>query len=283
MKRFIQKMILLAVIIFVIDGIKHLVFAAASATLTYPAFTQAPSPADMVGQIYTYALSIAGALAIIRVVYGGIIYMISAGNTSKQSDARDIITSAIWGLVLLAGAYLLLNTINPEIVQLKNPSLPAPTPTSSINNNPVNPSFTSSCPANLDSNLCLQEVSMEKNLLSYGINLKSTGNCDNPNNKNCTSLYGFPQSGIDELITLKNKCDCAITITAGTETGHEEHGFGRAIVDMSFSPSLDSYIHSQISAGDSPSLNTDYKGADGNSYRYEDNHWHVRLGSSKGV
>lgn len=284
MKRMLKKTIFISAAIFIAEGLTHFVFAAASSTVGgYPAFTEAPTPADMVGQIYIYALGIAGALAIIRVVYGGILYVVSAGNTSKQSDARDIITSAIWGLVLLAGAYLLLNTINPEIVQLRNPSMATLPATTGVTNNPANPSFSSICPPTLDANLCLQEVSMEKNLQSYGIDIKSTGNCDDPSNSHCTSLYGFPQSGMDGLINLKDNCGCTMTITGGTEVGHDEHGFGKAIVDMSFSPSLDSYVHSQISAGNSPKINTDYKGADGNSYRYEVDHWHVRFGSSKGI
>lgn len=283
MSKLIKKIIFLGIIIFIIEGLKQFVFAT-SVTLTYPEFATAASPADMVGKIYTYALSIAGALATIRVVYGGILYVISAGNSSKQTDARDIITSAVWGLVLLAGAYLLLNAINPTIVQLNNPNLPAvQMVTSTSANNPANPSFSPSCPPSLDPDLCLQEVSMEKNLQSNGISITSTGNCDDPTNPSCTSLYGFPQSGIDSIINLKDNCGCTINISGGTEVGHQEHGFGIAIVDMSFSPSLDSYIYNQISAGNSPALNTDYRGADGNSYRYESDHWHVRLNSSRGI
>ncbi|MFA7201771.1 MAG: pilin [Candidatus Paceibacterota bacterium] len=88
--------------------------------LELPAFTTASSSiAGMINQIYIYALSIAGVLAIVMIVYGGISYALDPGNASKQGDAKDIMQSAIWGIVLLAGAYVILKTINPDLVQLR--------------------------------------------------------------------------------------------------------------------------------------------------------------------
>lgn len=88
--------------------------------LELPAFTtESSSIAGMINQIYIYALSIAGVLAIVMIVYGGISYALDPGNASKQGDAKDIMQSAIWGIVLLAGAYIILKTINPDLVQLR--------------------------------------------------------------------------------------------------------------------------------------------------------------------
>lgn len=253
----------------------------------YPAFVNSTSLGDFVSQLYTYALGISGTLAIIMIIYGGIKYLTSAGNESALGEAKDIITNSIWGILLLAGAYLVLNTINPQLVLLKNPGLtplPATTPPSSggTTNNPANPSFGSTCPTGLDPNLCLQEWSMEKNLNSFGINISSSGNCDDPTIPTCTSFYEFPQSGIDMLATMKQNCGCTMTITAGTEVGHVTHGYNKAIVDMRISPSLDSYIYSQIGTT-SPTLNTYYNGTDNNRYMLESsggNHWHVELGNA---
>ncbi|MEK7144047.1 MAG: hypothetical protein AAB820_01815, partial [Patescibacteria group bacterium] len=52
------------------------------------------------------------------IIYGAILYTISAGNASKQADAKEWITAAIWGLLLLLAAYLILWTINKDIVDL---------------------------------------------------------------------------------------------------------------------------------------------------------------------
>lgn len=72
-----------------------------------------------ISTIFQFGLGIAGLLALALIVYGAIQYTTSAGNVAKQQDAKDRITSAIYGLVLLLGAYLILNIINPELIQLK--------------------------------------------------------------------------------------------------------------------------------------------------------------------
>jgi hypothetical protein len=49
---------------------------------------------------------------------------LNAGNPSAQSDAKDWILGAIYGIILLAGAYIILNVINPNLTTLQLPSLP---------------------------------------------------------------------------------------------------------------------------------------------------------------
>lgn len=81
----------------------------------------AQEPASMVANIYQFALIVAGILAFGQIVYAGIQFTISAGNPSKQSDAKDRITQALLGLLLLFGAVLILRTINPKIGE--NPTI----------------------------------------------------------------------------------------------------------------------------------------------------------------
>lgn len=89
--------------------------------LKLPSFTTASSSiAGMISQIYIYALSIAGILAIVMIIYGGISYALDPGNASKQGEAKEIMQSAVWGIVLLAGAYVILKTINPDLVALRD-------------------------------------------------------------------------------------------------------------------------------------------------------------------
>lgn len=75
--------------------------------------------AGWIARIYQFGLGIAGLAAFASIVYGAFKYVLSAGNIVDQKDARDQITQAILGLVLLFGSYLILKTINPELVQLK--------------------------------------------------------------------------------------------------------------------------------------------------------------------
>ncbi|PIU98446.1 hypothetical protein COS61_01390 [Candidatus Wolfebacteria bacterium CG03_land_8_20_14_0_80_40_12] len=77
------------------------------------------TPADLVQNFYKIALGLAGAAAFGVLIYGAILWTVSGAVSSKQ-DARERITGALWGLLLLLAAYLILWTINPELVNLKD-------------------------------------------------------------------------------------------------------------------------------------------------------------------
>lgn len=74
----------------------------------------------LVNRFYVIALGLGAASAFGVLIYGAILWTMSGAVTSKQ-DAMEWISGAIWGLVLLLGAYLILYTINPTLVALKNP------------------------------------------------------------------------------------------------------------------------------------------------------------------
>ena len=75
--------------------------------------------------LYLFALSLAGVLAFGAIVYGGVKYATGRGNPGAETDARSWITGALLGLLLLAGAYIILQTVNPALVTLGIPQLPA--------------------------------------------------------------------------------------------------------------------------------------------------------------
>ncbi len=77
---------------------------------------------DYIGLMYRYGVSIAVIAAIVMVTYGGFRWLLGSaiGDISK---AKTIILDAIMGLILLLGAYLILNTVNPATLTLKVPAL----------------------------------------------------------------------------------------------------------------------------------------------------------------
>jgi len=80
------------------------------------------TPAGYIARIYQFGLMIAGLVAFGSIIFGAIQYILSAGSIVNQGEAKDRITQAIVGLLLLLGAYLILYTINPDLVKLRNPS-----------------------------------------------------------------------------------------------------------------------------------------------------------------
>jgi len=87
--------------------------------------TGSVAPGAFIKSFYQYALFISGLLAFGAIVYGGIRYATARGNPSGETEAKAWIWSALLGLLLLAGAYLILFTINPNLVNLSLPTLPA--------------------------------------------------------------------------------------------------------------------------------------------------------------
>jgi len=68
---------------------------------------------------YGYGLSIAGILAAIVLMAGGILWLTSAGNDSRISQAKELIIGSVTGLVILFCSWIILNTINPDLVKLR--------------------------------------------------------------------------------------------------------------------------------------------------------------------
>ncbi|MBZ9569547.1 hypothetical protein KJA16_01325 [Patescibacteria group bacterium] len=80
--------------------------------------TTLPVLPDYIGAIYNFALMIIGLVCFGALIYGGIRYLTSAGKPAAMSDAKDQIFSALLGLIILFSSYLILTTINPELVIL---------------------------------------------------------------------------------------------------------------------------------------------------------------------
>ena len=84
--------------------------------------TTAPILPDYVKYIFNFSIGIAGLIAFLMLVYGGFRYLTSAGNPSAMSDANSQIFASLIGLIVILGVWLLLTTINPQLIVL-NPEL----------------------------------------------------------------------------------------------------------------------------------------------------------------
>lgn len=80
-------------------------------------------PCGWIVNFYYFALFFAGILAFGAIVFGGVKYATSAGNAHSQEEGRAWIWSSLIGILLLAGAWLILNTINPNLTKCQLPGL----------------------------------------------------------------------------------------------------------------------------------------------------------------
>jgi len=70
--------------------------------------------------IYNYGLSVAGILAAIVLMAGGVLWLVSAGDASKITQAKELIIGSVTGLIILTSAYILLTQVNPELTQFRS-------------------------------------------------------------------------------------------------------------------------------------------------------------------
>jgi hypothetical protein len=73
---------------------------------------------DYVSSIIPFLLAFATIAATVMIVIGGILYASSLGNPTTMGSAKDMISSAIIGLLLALLSVLILRTINPDLVNL---------------------------------------------------------------------------------------------------------------------------------------------------------------------
>ncbi len=116
------KFILFSFCVFVFSA--PLVLAAQTITIDTKFLTpdtNATSVPEFIARFYELGLGIAGIVAVGMIVVGAIFYTISGASPQKKGEAKDIIFSALWGVVLLFGSYLILRSINPQLIDLRDP------------------------------------------------------------------------------------------------------------------------------------------------------------------
>jgi hypothetical protein len=95
-------------------------------TLTSITDTEAysiPWIAQYISGVYAFLISIIGVIAAIMMIIGGFQYLTSAGDGGKIGAAKKRIVNALTGVILALSSYVILYTINPNLVQFEGLSL----------------------------------------------------------------------------------------------------------------------------------------------------------------
>lgn len=74
--------------------------------------------------IFNLAVMIVGLILFGVLIWGGILYLTSAGNVTKLKEAKDRILAAFLGTILLLSSVLVLQIIHPELLEFKVPVFP---------------------------------------------------------------------------------------------------------------------------------------------------------------
>lgn len=222
---------------------------------------------------YNYIVGISIALAVAMVIYGGVQYA-TADAANKTGKGRETIQSAILGLLLVLGSFLILNTINSDLTRfdlgLNYGMLPEVPNQSAGTTNPNNPGGTGTgTPARPTrpptgvgqwtaekAALAINDGDERAAYAAAGIEVK-TNRCTtamfeqylNTKRPNCTAMGNMPGSVLTMLTTLKRDCgNCSIMVTGGTEWGHSTtsrypHFPDSAVADLRYGDSkFDTFI-----------------------------------------
>jgi len=76
------------------------------------------SPNEFVNNILRLAIGLAGGIAMLLIIFGGIQILTSAGNPEKIQAGKELITSAIAGLTLIVFSVFILRIIGVEILDI---------------------------------------------------------------------------------------------------------------------------------------------------------------------
>lgn len=172
-------------------------------------------------------IALGAATAILFAIIGGTQYVAAGIAPSAKTDAKNRIMNAFIGLTIMLTSYLLLNSINPDLVnfnlELKSVATTTAKALGELNKWP-------------DDTLIREEL-RGAGIVTNRDSEPGHGNCKKIGDTTCTSVAGLPRQAIDSLIALKYACSglftlCDVTISGGTEMGHETHGIGIPNVDL---------------------------------------------------
>lgn len=222
-----------------------------------PGFTAA-STATLGGflkSLFTVLIMIAGILAFIMLVLGGITYA-TADAIGGKTSGREMMLNAILGLVIALGAWVILNSINPNLASNLSITIPkarfddvspewqggnaaSGTVISNSSNTLGGAAITQGMPWPSD-------ATQRQQLAGAGITVNTPNNCTpTAGGAGCTSLYfeGPAASVIGQLVALKTACGCEMVVTGGSESWlHSTHGPTKKVIDLRATETLNSYL-----------------------------------------
>jgi hypothetical protein len=76
--------------------------------------------AKYIRAIYQYGIGVTGILATIVLMFGGVLWLTAGGNTGQVSEAKEWIKASLTGLIIALLSYIILLTVNPDLVNLRS-------------------------------------------------------------------------------------------------------------------------------------------------------------------
>ncbi len=211
--------------------------------------TSSSNPAEYYKTLYEIGVGLAGLLAVIMLAIGGVEYIASAANPSALDDAKKRIGAALLGLMIALASYLILQTINPNLINFN------------IDLKPVGggAAGTGGGGPTTQRPGALTAQQVQNQLAAAGIFTKTE--CAAGQNYDCTRTEGMTQQEVDYLVGLKTQCGTGCTVFV---SGARDGAHGDGMFDIRPDPQLNAYI----TGGGAPVSGTTYP-VNGKNCTYE--------------
>ena len=145
-------------------------------------------PAQWIGYIFQFGLAAVGIALVYSFARAGLEWMFSDSITNNK-DAIERIKSAVLGFVLLLGSYIILNTINPNLVKLQNQTVDI---TLKEAGNPNGNGAVGECSGYFEcgeGEYCVDKITREEIIITRDETIKS-GICVNPSYSSSSNNQG---------------------------------------------------------------------------------------------
>lgn len=232
---------------------------------------------ELIKRVIDWLVGFTLAISVGFIVWAGIQMMFSGGDSGAVSKARETATTAVYGVALALGGWLIIGTLLGAL-------------TGSDKIMPWNKITCTAAPIDLGNfsvdrlefDPVAADKSMRDRLATANITVnKSACPAGTPYQNvsgGCTSVAGLQETAITTVTQLKQVCNCPIMITAGTELGHEAGTYSHANgykIDLAKNSALDKYITSNYKSigkrsGDNASQ---YQSSTGAIFADESGHW----------
>lgn len=165
MKNKQQKIIIFFLLLFLFLVPFNFIFSQRELEVEYPEIrgfkpvTVKTLISDYAKYIFNFCIFFAGLVAFCIILFFGIRYLTSTGKPDVLNSSKDRIKSAFFGLLILLFSYLILTTINPDLVVFQTPGLPQ-VPSVGLPATPISPFVTSDLLSRIrEMAITIQEVS----------------------------------------------------------------------------------------------------------------------------
>lgn len=221
--------------------------------------------AQMIQAVINWVIGVAILIAVILFVYAGFKITSSRGDMNAVSEARQLFTNVVIGIIIMLAAWTLVDTLIKAVVGgdfgvwneitdcgamfgAAPPEKYAITLEEQVGVYAVEGPESVVVPGTgmgTGYSNQLTQAQAEALLTYSAFSVSSSGNCTDRTNKTCTSFEGINNATIQGILQFQDSCNCPIVITGGTETGHAAGTYSHANgykIDIRPSSQINSYI-----------------------------------------